>query len=592
MPSPRKLPRSEYPRPQLVRDEWLCLNGRWGFQVDAGLNGEGQRWQERGRLAESIVVPFCPESRLSGLARREFMPCVWYARRFRVPPGWKGRRVLLHFGAVDYETTVWVNGRRVGVHRGGSGPFAFDITDALAGGSNLLVVRAVDDTRGGLQGCGKQSPYYDSRGCLYTRVTGIWQSVWLEPVAPTHVTGLRMVGDPVGGRIHVTATIAGGGAGLTLSVRATAGRRVVGSATAAANGLSAIAVVPLDHVRRWSPDDPFLYDLEIALLDGEDVIDRAAGYFGLRSISLSDKALLLNDEPIFLRMVLDQGFYPTGIWTAPSDAGLKRDIAGSQRLGFNGARLHQKVFEPRFLYWADRLGYLVWSEFPNWGMDRGRGESVRRMTAEWVEIVQRDFNHPSIIGWCPFNETSNWPDREMLRDVYRLAKALDPTRPVIDSSGYDHYETDLYSVHNYEQDPRKFAAAFRPLATGGEAWRNTTAVSPHAGQPYFVAEFGGAGWDAGRRKGVGSGGGERREGWGYGQAPAGRKAFLDRYRRLVTTLLRHPRMAGMCYTQLYDIEQEVNGLMTYDRKMKFDPKVIAEINQQAAAIEKGNPCAQ
>ncbi len=573
------IPRSEYPRPQFVRAEWLCLNGPWSFGLDAAGNGEALGWQERPRLDEKIIVPFAPESRLAGIGRREFMPCVWYARNFSVPAAWRRRRILLQFGAVDYEATVWLNGRQVGFHRGGYTPFSCEITGAIRSGRNLLVVRAVDDTRSRLQPSGKQSMQYASHGCRYTRVTGIWQSVWIEPVGRSFIKSLRMIPD-IAGRIHIEAGIDSPSDSLTLSVEVRAGRRVVGRASTTAAAASAACTVDLDHVRLWDPDDPFLYDLELTLRDSGGLVDSVGSYFGLRSVSLDPPAILLNGRPVFQRLVLDQGYYPTGLYTAPRDADLKRGIVLSKSLGFNGARLHEKVFEPRFLYWADRLGYLVWGEFADWGIDRTDGEAMRRLATEWTEAVRRDFNHPAIVGWCPMNETRLWRDPQMLRDLYLLTKTLDPTRPVIDSSGYDHFETDVYDCHCYEQDGRKFAALFADFAGGGKPFRNFDECAPWTGQPYFVSEYGGIWWNPGQRKDD--------HAFGYGQRPASKTEFIERYRKLTTALLRHPKMCGFCYTQLYDIEQEVNGLMTYGRKMKFDPKVIAAINCRPAAIEKAS----
>jgi len=581
VPKHPRLPRSEYPRPQMVRDDWLCLNGRWRFDLDPGLSGEALGWPANPRLTRTITVPYPPESRLSGVGHTDFMPCVWYARRFAVPAAWRGRRVLLHFGAIDHEATVWVNGRQVGFHRGGYTPLTCDVTAALKRGANLLVVRAVDDTRDTRQPSGKQSVQYHSAGCHYTRVTGIWQSVWLEPVGRSCLGNLRMVGDPAGGRIHLQAEIDGPADGLSLAVAARAGRRTVGFADVAVEGAVAQCTVELAHVRRWDVDDPFLYQLDLTLRDARGVVDRAAATFGLRSVALDPPAILLNGRPVFQRLVLDQGYYPAGVYTAPRDADLKRDIVLAQSLGFNGARLHQKVFEPRFLHWADRLGYLVWGEFPDWGIDRDDGEAYRRLAAEWVDVIRRDFNHPAIVGWCPFNEGPERKHPQMQIDVYRLTKALDPTRPVIDSSGYYHYATDVYDGHNYEQDPRRFAAAYADLAAGGAPPNRHPKQAPHQGQPYFVSEYGGIWWNPGQAT--------RSRAWGYGDRPRTKDEFLRRYRRLTTALLRHPRMCGFCYTQLYDVEQEVNGLMTYARKMKFDPEVIAAINRQAAAIERPKP---
>jgi beta-galactosidase/beta-glucuronidase len=277
-------------------------------------------------------------------------------------------------------------------------------------------------------------------------------------------------------------------------------------------------------------------------------------------------------------LVLDQGFYPNGIYTAPSDAALKKDVELSMALGFNGARLHQKVFEPRLLYWADKFGYIVWGEYPDWGIDYSHPKALERVLPEWLEVMERDFNHPAIVGWCPFNETPGAQNPELLRIVHRATKALDPTRPAIDTSGYVHVETDVDDCHNYEQDPEKFAALFDDFKTSDRVWHNAHAVgAPYAGQPYFVSEYGGIWWNPGQKDA---------KSWGYGNRPKSADEFLARYRALTEALLFHPKMFGFCYTQLTDVEQEVNGLYTYDRKPKFDPKIIRAINSQKAAIEE------
>jgi beta-galactosidase/beta-glucuronidase len=340
-------------------------------------------------------------------------------------------------------------------------------------------------------------------------------------------------------------------------------------------------VLPLHEAVAWAPGNPTLYDLEFELMAERGSCDIVSSYFGLRSLALTDRAILLNGKPVYQRLVLDQGFYPDGIFTAPDDEALRNDIAISQGLGFNGARLHQKVFEPRLLYWADRMGYLVWGEFPNWGLDIRDPRALGVFAPQWLEAVERDYNHPSLIGWCPFNETQRDQDPAILRAVYRVTKAADPTRPVIDTSGYQHVETDIYDVHDYTQDPVVFAARYAPFAEGGEPYRNRPDLdAPYGGQPYFVSEYGGIWWNPGQRDEVG---------WGYGGVegrPRSEQEFLARYRALTETLLDHPRMCAFCYTQLYDIEQEVNGLYTYDRKPKFDPRLIAAVNGRPAAIER------
>jgi beta-galactosidase/beta-glucuronidase len=526
-----------------------------------------------------ILVPFCPESSLSGIGEKDFMPCVWYRRRFALPESWRGMRVLLHFGAVDYEAAAWVNGREVGRHRGGYSSFAFEITAALKGGWNELVVRAMDDTRSPLQPAGKQSKRFESWGCLYTRTTGIWQTVWLEAVPATHIRGFRLY--PGAKSLGIHANVHGPADGLVFAAVAKAGGQEVGRVEIPATG-SAVFDLPLSFVRHWEPGNPFLYDLELRLMKGRRALDTVHSYFGLRTIRIEGKKVLINEKPVFQRLVLDQGFYPDGIYTAPSDAALRRDIELALDLGFNGARLHEKIFEPRLLYWADRLGYLVWSEYPDWGLDLANPLALERVLPEWTETVERDFNHPAIVGWCPFNETSSAQNPELLRTVHRLTKQLDPTRPAHDTSGYVHVgDTDIYDNHIYEQDPVKFAERFEAFKSDDSDMKpfSRNDVSVYRGQPFFVSEYGGIWWNPSQKD---------EKAWGYGgekARPRTEEEFVARYRALTETLLSHPKMFGFCYTQLTDVEQEVNGLYTYDRRPKFDARLIREINTQKAAIE-------
>jgi beta-galactosidase/beta-glucuronidase len=571
------IPRPEYPRPQLVRSEWLNLNGEWEFEFDAGLCGEEKGFHQQAPFTQNILVPFAPESELSGIGQKDFMPCVWYRRKFTLPDEWQEKRICLHFGAVDYEATVWVNGSCAGTHLGGYAPFSFEVTHLLKRGENAITVRAVDDTRSGLQPRGKQSPKLESYRCLYTRTTGLWQTVWLEPLPAAFLRSFRFFPDIHQGKITILANVDGDTEGLLLKTKIFASGKEVGSAEIRAAS-QMLFTIPLADVHLWQPESPFLYDVEFSLEKDGAPLDRVQSYFGLRQVSIQGKKVLLNDKSVFQRLVLDQGYYPDGIYTAPSDEALRKDIELAMAMGFNGARLHQKVFEPRFLYWADRLGYLVWGEYPNWGLDHSHARALQRMLPEWLEVLQRDFNHPSIIGWCPFNETSRTQNPELLRNIYRVTKAVDPTRPVIDTSGYVHTESDIYDCHSYEQDVQKFAAFFEDFKTGEEVWRNQPEHNaPYQGQPYFVSEYGGIWWNPGQID---------EKAWGYGRHPETEEEFLKRYRGLTETLLFHPKMFGFCYTQLYDIEQEVNGLYTYEREPKFSPEIIKRINSQVAAIER------
>jgi beta-galactosidase/beta-glucuronidase len=581
MSNPTTLPRPEYPRPQWVRSDWINLNGQWQFEIDHGKSGKERGYQEPERdLSGFITVPFCPESKLSGVEYKDFMAAVWYKREISVPESWLNGRILLHFGAVDYETEVWVNGKSVGTHRGGYSSFSFDITTYVSSGINVITVYAEDDVRSGLQPRGKQSEKYYSHGCDYTRTTGIWQTVWLEHVPDTYLSGMKIVADPDNACAHLEVKILGDAAGARLTASASFDGRPVGGSSALVSGSSVKLTIPLSEIHLWEVGNAKLYDLALSLEKPGQATDTVTSYFGLRTIRLDGMAFRINGKSVFQRLVLDQGFYPDGVYTAPSDEDLRKDIEIAMGLGFNGARLHQKMFEPRFLYWADRLGYLVWGEHGNWGLDITTAQGLAQFLPEWLEGIERDFNHPSIIGWCPFNET--WDrngarqDNEVLRIVYEVTKSLDPTRPVIDTSGNYHVITDIFDIHDYDQNPETFRARYEPMKTGGEVYNSFPDRQKYKGQPYFVSEYGGIWWNPGQMDG---------KSWGYGDRPATEEAFIQRYEGLTTSLLYHPMMFGFCYTQLYDVEQEVNGLYTYDRRPKFNPEVIRRINARKAAIE-------
>ncbi|MGQ9779963.1 MAG: glycoside hydrolase family 2 protein [Bacillota bacterium] len=580
------IPRPEHLRPQFLRLSWLNLNGEWEFCFDHGRSGRERGLPCADRLDGRILVPFCPESTLSGIGYRDFIYCVWYRRTFALPPEWENKRILLHFGAVDYDTEVWVNGVSVGRHRGGYTSFTMEITDALRTGENSIVVCAEDDTRSPLQPSGKQSPEYCYREhrCSYTRTTGIWQTVWLEAVPSIYLARLRITPDLENACVHLLAIVNGPAKDMEVEAKAEFEGVIVGTARAkvAAGLAQMILALPSDQVRPWKPGAPFLYDLKLSLCYQDQMVDEVTSYFGLRSLGIRGPALLLNGRPLFHRLVLDQGYYPDGVYTASTDEALRKDIELAMAMGFNGARLHQKVFEERFLYWADRLGYLVWGEMANWGLDLSNPLALQRFQTEWLEVLARDYNHPSIVGWCPFNETQVDQDPEILRQIYRLTKEIDPTRPCIDTSGWVHAGlTDVYDVHDYEQDPVVFAAHYRPNLPASSDINPYLGKIPYearpAGQPFLVSEYGGIWWNPEQKD---------EKGWGYGSRPTSAEEFLARYRALTETLLNNPRISGFCYTQLTDVEQEVNGLYTFQREPKFDPKIIKAINSQPAAIEK------
>jgi len=578
-----EVPRGEHPRPQFVRGDWINLNGTWSFALDPGRSGSQRGLHESSGFDRAILVPFAPESDLSGVGHKDFIECLWYHRTLAVPASWRGRRVLLHFGAVDFEAEVFIDGRLAGRHWGGSSSFTLDVTLLVSpGATHELVVHVRDDIRGGRQARGKQCPDFASRNCLYTRTTGIWQTVWMEAVADGGLAGVQVLGDVDGGRFVLAPTYRGGPAGRTLRATLTDGEAVVAQATVAAADAVACAL-PLDEPKCWSPDSPLLYGLLLEVLDADGAaIDRVESYAGLRKVHVDGGRVFLNNEPISLRLVLDQGFYPDGIWTAPSDEALRRDIELSMAAGFNGARLHQKVFEERFHTWADRLGYLTWGESASWGMamwsdapDDLAAASAWNFLSEWREIVVRDRNHPSIIAWTPFNETCGGAKHarhgRLHVEAYELSHALDPTRPVNDTSGYVHARTDLWTVHNYEQDAAKLRETLAPGDDGG-VWRNWPDLdAPYEGQPYLVDEFGGIKWIPPERRPFSE------SSWGYGEGPKTLEEFYERLAGLVGVLDGLEHVAGWCYTQLTDVEQEQNGIYTYDRREKFDMARIRRI---------------
>ena len=569
------IPRSEHPNPQLQRENWINLNGVWEFEIDKSASGVDRKLYEAKKLSQEIVVPFCPESRLSGIGEIDFLNSVWYKRTIQIAR--KDQRVILHIGACDYLTTVYVNAKKVGNHKGGYASFAFDITNYVECGENTLVIHALDDNRTKLQPRGKQSALYHSHGCDYTRTTGIWQTVWLEFLPETHIKNLKYYPDSTNSSLQIKAVVKGE---ATLTATAYYEGREVGSASAQNNGNNADLTIKLSETHLWEVGCGRLYDL--VLTYGEDKVQ---SYFGLRNVSLDGYKFKLNGKTVFQRTVLDQGFYPDGIYTAPTEEDLIRDIRISMDAGFNGARLHEKIFEPRFLYHCDKMGYLVWGEHANWGLDHTQLHALPTFLREWMEAIDRDFNHPAIIGWCPFNETWDIDGRkqndEVIEMVYRYTKSVDTTRPCIDSSGNFHVMTDIYDFHDYCQNVDEFKEYLNKLETENIVYcqiaRNQALKKrqTYTGGPVFASEYGGIKWDIEGNI----------QSWGYGNAPKTEEEFIERYRGLTEALLNNPRIMGLCYTQLYDVEQEKNGLYTYNRVPKFDMGIFKKINTQKAAIE-------
>ncbi len=567
------IPRPEHPNPQWERENWRNLNGEWEFDFDFGTSAREKELYKNGTLSKKIIVPFCPESTLSGIGYKDFIPSVCYKKTINLSDEEIAGNVFLNFGAVDFHSYIYINGELADEHIGGYASFKVDITPFVNVGENTIFVIAEDDTRNTHQPSGKQSTKYDSYGCFYTRTTGIWQTVWLEFTPETYVKSCKYYPDITNGILTVTGEVSGSG---ELELLSSYKGKPTGNIKINVNNGTFSTQIPLSELHLWEIGCGRLYDLEIRF--GEDVVK---SYFGMREVSLKDKKFTLNNNPVFLRMVLDQGFYPDGIYTAKSDEELKRDILLSMDAGFNGARLHQKVFEKRFIYHCDKSGYMIWGEHANWGMDYANAVAQGNFICEWTEIIERDFNSPALIGWCPFNETWGYKETEsesrLLESVCKITKLYDNTRPCIDTSGLYHIDKkEIYDVHDYEQDAIKFAESYSHIGEdipNEPTGKNKKDIQPYFGEPIFMSEYGGIKWAPGTE-----------DGWGYGNAPRTTEEFAERYCALTNILMSNPHIIGLCYTQLYDVEQEQNGLYYYDRTPKFDDETMKKL--KAAMTEK------
>ena len=591
------MPRAEYPRPQFERGDWQNLNGEWTYELDLVQTGHERGLTQSTGFDGKITVPFAPESELSGVQHKDFIPSIWYQREISIPQEWAGKDVLLNFGAVYYVSEIYVDGQFVDRHHGGSDSFTVDITRFVKpGGKHSLVVCASSDLRSRMQSAGKQSLRHGPFECMYTRTTGIWQTVWMEAVAPTGIQRVKYVTDIDRSTVTMEFTMRRNAAGNILTVNVKDGKKVVASDTAPVSSGS-IVTLPLKKAKLWSPENPFLYDVEFILKDAQgNVIDQVASYFGMRKIHTEGNKIYLNNEPYYQRLVLDQGFYPDGIWTAPSDEALRKDIELSMAAGFNGARLHQKVFEERFYYWADKLGYLTWAEAPSWGLDANDVEAARNFLMEWRNLVVRDMNHPSVVTWTPFNEEF-WPDQtqypRFIKDIYTLTKQLDPSRPINTVSGGQHIVTDIWTEHHYEQDPDKLRDIIynngnmyvrrhdiQERLRGNVGFNRPVLSDPYTypeydgNIPYILDEFGGIKCIEANPAKDGS------DSWGYGNSARTKEDFYKRLEAQVRGLVEmSDKMWGFCYTQLTDVEQEQNGIYYYDRGTKYDMERVRAIFQ-------------
>jgi hypothetical protein len=577
-----------YPRPQLQRADWISLNGTWRFRYD-----DARQFSRPDEIHEwplDILVPYPPESRASGVGDRGFHRACWYQRDFFLPVA--DERVILRFGAVDYAARVWVNGGLAVTHEGGHTPFSVDVTELLeASGRQSITVLAEDDPHDLTKPRGKQDWQLDPHAIWYPRTTGIWQTVWLERVSRTYVEKIRWTSLLENYSLKFEARIAGDVIDdLWIEVALQHGPRLLSVDRYRVINREVDRVIVLsdpgiDDYRNellWSPERPTLLDARVRLLHGERVLDEFLSYTALRSVHILRDRFMLNGRPYMLRMVLDQGYWPDTLLAPPGDAALRRDVELAKAMGFNGVRKHQKIEDPRYLYWADRLGLLVWEEMPS--AYRFTRTAIKRVVREWGEAIERDYSHPCVIVWVPFNEswgvpelTSQLVQRHAVEALYHLTKTLDATRPVVGNDGWESSATDIIGIHDYDANTEHLRQRYGPEIKPEQLFDRrrpggrilTLDGYPHRGQPIMLTEFGGITFQRRRDPNV-------PVVWGYSVA-RDEHEFIAQFRALMDTVIHTALFSGFCYTQFADTFQEANGLLCADRTPKVPLEIIAEL---------------
>lgn len=580
--------RSEYPRPQFERKEWLNLNGEWDFKYDKDNVGEKEQWYKQPTFDKKIIVPFSYETRASGIGEEKAYPYVWYHRQLEIPQEYKDKRVILHFQAADYITKLWVNGIFVGKHKGGYTAFSFDITEFVKKeGKNNFVVK-IEDSQSCFQPRGKQRWRDESFGCWYVQTTGIWQTVWLEFLNEAFLHSVKITPDIDNETVEMKYNLGGdlaNRANLTLKTEILFNGQQVKEFTLMADQANLGIKINLSSenyvwkVMHWSPQNPNLYDVRFTLYHEERVVDKVESYFGMRKISIENGNILLNNVPLYQRLLLDQGYWEDSHLTPPSEEAIIQDIKKALEMGFNGVRKHQKVEDQRFLYWADKLGLLVWSEAP--ATYEFSDEAVQNFTEEWVDIVKQHYNHPSIITWVPFNESwgvknifTESEQQEFTQAIYHITKSIDSMRPVIVNDGWEHTVSDILTLHDYVEYGEGFLEHFQDkeqIVSNKIAFNNHKHALAkgfqYKGQPILISEFGGIAFDT-------------EKGWGYGEKVKDEEEFLHRYESLVKAIKATKYVCGFCYTQITDVQQEINGLLKENREPKVNLSKIKEINEK------------
>lgn len=586
----RMTPRPEHPRPDFTRDTFFNLNGTWDFAFDDQDVGICENWQTKTAFDQKIIVPFAYQTELSGIGTEEIHPIMWYRRSFVVPSEMRAKRLLLRFGAVDYSCIVFVNGVRVGEHKGGYSPFALDITHALQDGDNNLCLRVQDDPDC-TQPRGKQYWKDGLMGCWYTPTSGIWQTVYLEAVGAyalkqIHITpdidNSRAIAEMALDRMPQEALKFE----LELSFKGEVQKRITVDSVDRQIRVPIDMIVrgDLDPVRLWSPQRPNLYDLTVRVYAGDEQVDCVKTYFGMRKVHVQEGVIMLNNSPLYQRLILDQGYWPQSMLTPPSDEAIKKDIELTLAMGFNGARKHQKPEDPRYYYWADKMGLLVWEEMPS-SYDFA-DEAVENFATTFLQAIDRDFNHPCIIAWVPINESwgvrqiyANKRQQDTARMLYYVGKAADGTRLISSNDGWEQVITDICALHDYAADKQVLDYHFADRAQVERTtndWRLAYADShtPTGKEAFMVTEFGGIAMSAVGIQGEMGG----METWGYHDKVKDEASFFERFEAVMEAVKQIPYNQGYCYTQLTDVQQEINGLLTPEREPKVSVERIRQIN--------------
>ena len=588
----RKIPRPEHPKPQFKRSDWQNLNGAWNFAFDDQNLGEKDKWYKKEELEEKIIVPFSFETKASGIADRSEHNFIWYQRTFKVEVD-SEKKIILNFGAVDYKTKVWINGRFAGSHSGGYDSFTFDISDFVDYREENNLVVKVEDSRSKSQPRGKQTYKNDNFLCWYTRTTGIWQTVWLEYVDQNlYLRDLKITPDIDQSEVELdyffNAVDFGTGNYKLLTTIEFEGKKITEfefEITKANYKLKINVEDENNELKLWYPDSPNLYDLKLTLFRDNEVVDQLSSYFGMRKISIEADQILLNNQPLYQKLILDQGYWPDSLVTPPSDQAIKKDVELAKKMGFNGARKHQKIEDDRFYYWADKLGLLVWAEMGS--TYEFSEQAVENFSLEWQRVVKELYNHPSIVCWVPFNESwgieavkSNKKQQSFTESIYQLTKSIDSERPIISNDGWEHTTSDIITFHDYVESIDKLRQTYLEkidkLLANKEVFNDQVYIEggkfimadnyDYQGQPLLFSEFGGVAF-------------QNKEGWGYGEQVQTKEELFQRIEKLMVLIKEAEYFRGYCYTQLTDVEQEKNGLLDENREFKLELEKIKELNQ-------------